>query len=380
MKIVQVVHSFEPTSGGMESAVYSLSMALGKLGHDVTVITTQEKGKLDYEVINGVKVKRIWSLHFPLFSSIRFSPGLLRLVLDTDADVIHAHGYATPHSFFAGLAAVLKHTPFVFTFHGYHRFRFGVEWMFHSAYKLLLAPLFFSWTQKVISVAAATVPLIKGQVRESKIVIIPNGVDTETARCIDATKLRAELASGDGPVITYVGRLDKYKGIDTLIEAFAKLKKDFPSAALVISGRDEGIGKDLRQLAESFGVAPIFTFHPSDKMSELYSASDVVVLPSRYEGLSLVVLETIACGKPIITTPTGDSEKVLKEAYGKAAGDFIFPIGDSNSLYQKCCSVLKNKKRYEKMLENGSKYLIQNYSWDSVAKRTVDVYKNVMKK
>lgn len=379
MRIVQVVHSFEPTAGGMESAVYSLSRAQAALGHDVLVITTKEKEKPDEEVIEGVKVKRLWSLHFPFFSSIRFSPGLLGAVMTADAEVIHAHGYATPHSFFAGLGAALKRKPFVFTFHGYHRFKFGISWIFHTAYRLLFAPFFFSWTDEVTTVAEATIPLLKGQVPENKIIVIPNGVDC-TIKKVNANPLRKEFTHGDVPLVSYVGRLDKYKGIDVLIRAFARLKNEFPDAVLVIAGQDEGIGKDLKRLAKSLEVQPIFTLLPSERMPDLYSASDIVVLPSYYEGLSLVVLGAIACETPILTTPTGDSERVLKEAYGKIARDFIFQIGNVNELYEKLSNILKNRTRYESTLKKGSKYIHKKYNWSAIAKRTLIVYEKAIEK
>jgi len=377
MRIVQVVHSFEPTAGGMESAVYSLALAQAELGHEVLVITTKEKGKLDKEVIGGVKVTRLWSLHFPLFSSIRFSPGLLGAVMATDADVIHAHGYATPHSFFAGFAAALKKKPFVFTFHGYHRFKFGISWLFHTTYRLLFAPFFFRWTDKVTTVAAATIPLLNSQVPKEKVITIPNGVDSRFKR-VKADALKEEFTHGNGPLISYIGRLDKYKGIDLLIRAFAKLKKDFPDAVLVIAGRDEGIKNDLKRLAESLGVQPIFTLLPAERMPEIYSISDAVVLPSYYEGLSLVVLDTIACETPIITTPTGDSERVLKEAYGDLADDFLFKIGSADELYERLLNVLKNRKWYDGALKNGSAFIRKNYNWNAIAKKMTAVYNDAI--
>lgn len=378
MKIIQVVHSFDPSAGGIESAVYSLSMELARQGHDVTVITTKEKNKPDVEIVNGVKVKRLWSLSFPFFSSIKFSPGLVDAILETPADVIHAHGYATPHSFFAGLASSIKRTPFVFTMHGYHRFNFGLGWLFHTIYNTFFAPVFFSWPKRIITVAKATVPYIKDKIPNNRIEVIPNGIDPKKMRHINARNLRNKLTNGEGPLITYIGRLDKYKGVDLLIKAFANLKEKYPSAKLLIAGRDEGVGNDLKKLSNSLGISPIFTLFPSEKMPEVYSASDIIVLPSYYEGLSLVVLGSIACETPILTTPTGDSKRILTEVYGKAADDFIFAVGDSKELYIKLLNMIEKKENYKRLLKTGRKRLIKNYSWESIAKKTVAVYEKVI--
>ena len=118
MKIAQVAHLFPPATGGIEHHVYHLSKELSNLKNDVTVYTTMVPGAKKEEKMDGIRVRRFRSLNFPLFSSVRFAPGMFFSLLSSDADVFASHGYGSLMPYIASIAAFLKRKPFIFTLHG----------------------------------------------------------------------------------------------------------------------------------------------------------------------------------------------------------------------------------------------------------------------
>jgi glycosyltransferase involved in cell wall biosynthesis len=371
LKIIQVVHAFPPDIGGIEAHVYNLSKELAKKGHEVTVVTTRTKGAKNDETVDGVRILRQTSLRLPMFSSVRIVPFQpLRLAL-MDADVYHSHGYGSAQPFFTSLAAFIKRKPFVFTLHGYPKLK-GAAGIFKKLYTNLPARVFLRIARKVITVTSATVPDIEKEAVKEKIVTIPNGVDFRQFKC------KAKLSALKTNVVLYVGRLDAYKGIDTLVQAFAEVKSRVPDAKLRIIGRDEGVRGSLEKLASKLRVEVEFKEVLPGEMPNFYESASAVVLPSKYEGLSIVLLEAISFERPTFSTPVGAAPKLFQEVYGKDAQKFIFGIGESHELSDSIIEALRNKKEFEKICSLARGELVKKYSWSSVADRTIEVYKEVV--
>ena len=373
MKIVQVVHAFPPDIGGIESHVFYLSREMVKNGHDVTVITTKTKGAGKNETVDGVKVIRYFALPLPIFSSVRFIPFLpLRLAL-MDADIYHSHGYGSTQPFFTSLAAFITNRPFIFTVHGYPKLK-GFGGLMKWFYTNFPARVFLRIARKIITVTDATIPDIEPEVSKEKITTIPNGVDFEKF------KPSKKLPALDSNVIAYIGRFDAYKGIDTLVRAFAIVKKKIPSAELRLIGRDEGIVNSLKKLAGELCVDIVFSEANPKEMPKIYARLSAVILPSKYEGLSLVLLEAIASGRPMLSTPVGASPKLFSEVYGSDAKKMLFEIENSCELAGKILNVLGNKKEFEEICARARKGLMASYSWEASAEKTLLVYEGALRK
>ncbi|MEM4335739.1 MAG: glycosyltransferase family 4 protein [Candidatus Anstonellales archaeon] len=365
MKILQAVHSFPPTQGGIEHHVYHLSKELHALGNDVVVITTRDRGTSGEEDFNGVKVKRFFSIDFPIFSSARLPIFAFFGMLKENPDIYASHGYGSIMPFFASIAAFLNRKPFVFTLHGYPEVK-GPKKLFYYFYKFFIASIFLRIAKKVIVVSKATIPKIAKECDPQKIVYVPNGIE-EIFDC--------ELDYEKKNKITYVGRLDEDKGIDVLIRAFAKIKKYFPELELELVGKDEGIKSKLEALANSLNIKSTFMEVPYEQMPQVYCESKAIVLPSRYEGFSLVWLEAIASGRPMFSTPVGEAPYLFEQAYGEKKERFIFKNEDD--LVVKLLRFLKSQKTFKKIIEKAKYIIKEEYSWENVAKLTENVYHQV---
>jgi 1,2-diacylglycerol 3-alpha-glucosyltransferase len=371
LKIIQVVHAFPPDIGGVESHVYSLSKELAKKGHDVTVVTTRPAGSLPRETIDGVKIIRHRYIALPMFSSVRVVPLLCIRLAMMDADIFHAHSYGAVQPLQASLAAFFSRRPFIFTLHGYPRLK-GIGGLFKWAYSQVPARIFLSIARKIITVTDATKEDIEKEAGSQKIATIPNGVD------FALFKPEPELSSLKTNDIGYVGRFDPYKGIDTLIRAFALVKKKVPSAKLRIIGKDEGQRAMLEFIAKENGVEVSFEQAEAGKMPEIYGSLSAVVLPSKYEGMSIVLLEAIASGRPMLSTPVGASPALFEEVYKKNSRKFIFPVGGHIALSEKLIEVLSDKLGFEKVCAQAREEMKKTYSWSAAAEKTIGVYKELL--
>ncbi len=152
----------------------------------------------------------------------------------------------------------------------------------------------------------------------SRIVVIPNGVDTERFCPRDNEVARHRLGiSADRRILLSVGRLHMSKGHTILVEALARLRKEFPNLELVIVG-DSDHEDDARplilQTARRHGLLDrvhLVGPQPPAMLVEWYSVADLFCLPTEREGSANVLLEALACGLPCVTTPVGGNVDVI---------------------------------------------------------------------
>lgn len=154
-------------------------------------------------------------------------------------------------------------------------------------------------------------------VEADKITVLRNGVDLERFRPLDRAAIRAKMAL-DGPVWLAVGHLIERKGVHITLAALAKV----PDATLLIAGDgpEEGM---LRRLAERLGIAERVRFLGAiahDDLCACYNAADAMVLASSREGMPNVVLESLACGTPVVATRVHGTPEVVTS---KEAGELM---------------------------------------------------------
>ncbi|HXZ44012.1 MAG TPA: glycosyltransferase family 4 protein [archaeon] len=179
---------------------------------------------------------------------------------------------------------------------------------------------------KIICVSNATARRFS-RPSPSKVRVIYNGVDlSEFHPNAGGGALREKLGiAEDALVLGYAGQVMKEKGLDLLIQAFSKLRAEFATVHLLITGR----GEDEVVLRAAAGDGARFLPFMG-AMPEFYSALDVFVLPTRHhEGLSRSLIEAMACAVPCVSTPLGGNAETLVEG---ETGYFI-PTRDEDALY-----------------------------------------------
>ena len=151
-----------------------------------------------------------------------------------------------------------------------------------------------------------------------RISVIPCGVNLELFQPVDKELARRELGFTDSKLILFVGRIEPLKGIDQLLQAIPYLPNT-EGLRLVIIGGDEHNQDEmerLQELSRSLHIQDAVTFLglvKQERMPYFYSAADVCVVPSYYESFCLVVLESLACGTPVVGTDVGDLRDVIRQ-------------------------------------------------------------------
>ncbi len=372
LRIIQVVHAFPPTPGGIETHAYKLSLELARLGAQVVVHTSAQAGsqEVDAELKRaGVEVKRHFSIRFPFFSSLVWMPGLPLFVAFEKGDAVCSHGFGAITPLCAAIGAVASGKRFYWTIHGMPRFR-GPARLLVGAYRTLIAPLIALSAKKIICVSqtlADEMTETLGADAAKKIVVIPNGVGEEFLAENGAAD-KSEKAHKHFTVL-FVGRLDRSKGVFSLLDAFGKFYASHKDSALRFVGPDEGQRAGLERMAKKKGLPVEFQTVPRERMPEAYASASVCVLPSEYEGFGLAVLESWACGTPAISTHVGAAPQFFKEAFGEeVAGLFMFD--GQEGMLAGLERMYSSKGELKRRWAGEARKALANYSWKEAAEKT----------
>jgi len=234
---------------------------------------------------------------------------ILRLHAQLRFDCVDAH-FVYPDGFAAVLLGKFLRLPVVVTAHGTDLNLYPQYW--------LLRPL-IRWTlrgtERVICVSMALKSIVLSlNISNDKVVVIPNGVDLERFHPVDKTKARVMLGMPvDAEVVVAVGQLISRKGHDFLIHAAACLRPKFPRLKVFIIG-EGSLGESLQRTVLALGLEQHVSLPGAVKNDELfrwYSAADVTCLASSREGFPCVLLESLACGTPVVATAVDGTTELV---------------------------------------------------------------------
>lgn len=216
-----------------------------------------------------------------------------------------------------------------------------------------------------------------------KIWMIPEGVDTTMFRPLDQLYARTSLGMGEGLQVLFVGRIQRLKGIDLLLRAFAIVARDWrgtdPLPQLtVVGGRKGGSGPEAEELARlelltaSLGLQDRVTFRnavPHIELPALYSAADLVVMPSTYESFGLVALEAMACGTPVIASKVGGLQWTVRDGETGILVDERTPEAFAQAMGKVLLDAALRGRMSRSAVE-----VARTYSWDGVADKILEMY------
>ena len=208
----------------------------------------------------------------------------------------------------------------------------------------------------------------------------PNGVDVRHFYKMDISELRNALSLNGCFVIGYVGRLLRMKGIDTLLAALASLASQdatHPYKLLIVGqGEDK---PEFQRLAGTLGIAEQVVWIdavPPEEVAAYINCMDTLVLPSRttagwVEFFGRVLIEGMACEVPVIGSDSGEIPHVIDEA------GLIFPEGDADALAERVRRIAHDANLQKDLVERGLTR-INNFTWETIAKRTYQVYQELL--
>ncbi|GAW94017.1 glycosyltransferase [Calderihabitans maritimus] len=281
-------------------------------------------------------------------------------------DVIHAHVYS------AGVPAILLgkryNIPVVISEHfsGFARKSLG-------CLEKTKAKFVFENADLVCPVSIDLKKHIKNYGIRARFRVVPNTVDMSIFSVAESARTKRDKEDLRKRMLV-VALLDSKKGVPYLLEAIAQLRVERDDFILDIVG-DGPNRKEYEELANSLGLADIVYFHGTKKkeeVAEFMKQCDFFVLPSLYETFGVVLIEALACGKPVVTTNVGGPNEIVTSEVGK-----LVPPGNSKSLAKAIDYMLDHYQKYHP--EKITRYARNRYSYEAIGREWDNVYRNVLR-
>ena len=363
------------TAAGAEYHIYYLANHLANHGVEVHLISDVRSENAFHP---RVKVYNFRFRHPPLR---RFTGWLLthaiggfhsfikylEVVHGVESDIIHIHGRLT-----ARLISKFKlRKPVVYTLHDQSPFTGAFRGLERLVRMMAYLTQEYRTVRRVDHVIAVSRRVYRELVEwmkipEERVSRIPNGVDKEFFKPSKTKK----------PYVLFVGRLTKRKGVDVLLRSFAGIANTFREVRLIIVG--EGEEKErLIELTKRLGIHNRVAFLmniPRHMLQRLYADASIFVLPSRGEGLPLSLLEAMASGCAVVATKVSGVVDVVKHGYT----GLLVELDNMEQLAQALEQLLSDPNLRKKLSINARKLVENEYSWNRVAKKTIEVYKKVL--
>lgn len=380
MKILHVIPGLEHTCGGPGVVALSICKELTDLGVECDVVSTRDPFNRyelvnEHLIINNVKLFERWKQqHFA------FSTSLGRWLYQNihKYDVVHIHTiFNYPSSSAAAYAKKLK-VPYIITPHGMLEpwALSNKSWKKHLAYNLFIK----KQLQNARAIHIIAVPEgdnIKSLGIKTQLAFVTNGIEKKEFNILPNSQLFYQNfpTTRNKTLILFLGRIDPKKGLDLLASAFAQVHKQFPQTHLVIAGEATFDNLKFLQTAQNFFVevgcshAVTFTGRLSGPIK--YSAlavADIYVSPSYSEGFSISVLEGMASGLPCVIT-TGCN---FPEASANQAAHVVGI--DAEEIANALIQCLKHPEEAKQMGDRARKFIFDNYTWDKIAEKFIDIY------
>lgn len=212
--------------------------------------------------------------------------------------------------------------------------------------------------------------------------VLPLGIDADRFRPGDAGWLRAELGLPESaPLLLYVGRLERRKGVEPMIEAFARVAGWFPEATLAMAGFSTDTGPKQQSLLthlqgrlDALGLSERVRFlgHvPYEQLPAYYAGADICLAPSLYEPFGMIYLEAMACGRPVVGTAAGGAVEILKHG----ENGLLVPPGEAEPLAVAIADLIADAPRRARLGENARRTVLTHFSLPVFAERTEAHYR-----
>ncbi len=375
MNILNVNHLIDPiTGGGTAERTFQMSRFLAKSGVHCHILTTAK----------GITPERIQALHgiditSPALLSERFFIPRIRFAtikkLVQNADVIHLMGHWTVLNALVYYAARMLKKPYVVCPAGALPV-YGRSPIFKKIYNFWVGRSIIANANGWIAITPEeTGNFMPYGVTAEQITVIPNGVDVANFLCHEDATFRNQYKLGTAPFILFMGRLNMIKGPDLLVQAFARIADQFPEHHLVMAGPDGGMLDELINAVQNFDLLHRIHFIGyigGVEKSYAYAAAELLVIPSRQEAMSIVVLEAGASGTPVLLTDCCGFNDVATVEGGK-----VVPA-TTEGLAAGLSELLKQRDELPRMGSNLKQFVTRQYAWQSLVDRYIQMYQKLL--
>jgi len=398
MKVAFLSREYPPDSawGGIATAYHTLACALAERGHEVHVIC-QAAGVPRDSIDEGVFVHRVGT------NPKRYS-AMARIDYSTHAlfklrDIIRKHGIEIVEATYWGAEAFFyslrKRTPLVVRMDisasdilktgGYS----GVREMLNLKLLSRLEDFSARRADRVVAISKDFYDYAtdKLHINSKRVDLVHHAVDIERFRFVESD-IRERLGiPSNAPLVLFVGRLESRKGVHILCRTFADIVRNMPGTRFVLVGSDTdtapaggSMKSYINEQAGSNGFRDnlvFIDFLPQEELPGLYSTCDLVVSPSLHESFGLVVLEAMACGKPVVVTSTG----IVPELRLNGEGVIVVEPGDAAGLAEATIKMLSLDEKDRKRIAGENREVVKSgFSVPAWVDKVIGVYEEALSK
>ena len=293
---------------------------------------------------------------------------LMSLLRDINVDILHLHGYGATN--FGRVAGMLAGIPRIVHEHTV----IEDQPAYQTIADYVLSPL----TTRAIAISPTVRDFMveRRKIEPEKIDCFFYGIPLEDFTPSEPSVIERKRQNlgihSEQPVVCCVGRLDTQKGQRYLISAAEKVTDEFSKVAFLMVGDGPDL-KDLKHQRRKLGLeeAVVFTGHRDD-VPDLLAMSDVVALPSLWEGGPITLFEAMNVGRPVVGTPVGLMPDVIEEGHT----GYLVPPQEVDPLASRLISLLRNPDRANQMGTLAQKK-VQDYSMSNAVERLSEVYREV---
>ncbi|MGQ9721253.1 MAG: glycosyltransferase family 4 protein [Candidatus Jordarchaeum sp.] len=396
--------------GGQGVYLYNISKALAELGNEVHVIVGPPYPfKMEWATVHKIKTPRFNEIspdritsenlspltfyeymaarfgNFPeiMSFSIRAFLKVKDLIKDYHFDIIHDNqclGYGL-------LLMKALHVPLIATIHHPLPIDRQIAMYLSEDAKTKVKQILFypQFMQKIVAKRINRIITVSEfsaneivkhfKVPRNRISVVHNGVDTELFHVSE--KLSKNLDS-DYYDITFVGNCEnRVKGLPLLLKTLKYLKEDLGmkvKLTIVDKWKEEGIAPPL---VERYGLEDdiIFTgFLTFEELSKRYATTDLIIIPSLFEGFCFPAVEAMACGTPVVAFKVGALPQVMED--GKTG--VLAEPGDWRAMAKAVVKILKDKELRESMGKRGRERVEKLFTWKNAAEQVIEIYREII--
>ena len=387
LRMAHLHWGFPPLIGGVETHLTIMLPEMVRMGHKVDLLTGAAEGAKVADRYKGVSVYRTPIMDLNWLSK-RGLNGLLeeiegifgRFISRVKPDIIHCHNmhyFSKPHARTIERLAKKNRIPLILTAHN--------VWDDNLFLDLTRN---IKWDHTIAVSHFIKKELIGVGYPHRRITVIHHGIDEYAYN----PKIKYKSIFKKYPqlkgkrIVFHPARMGLAKGCDVSIKALRRIKERFPDAMLILAGTKNIIDWALTQqkdIAYMVNLVDFFDLRKSvlidafklEDMPKLYAASTVCVYPSSAsEPFGLTMLEALSSGRPMVVTETGGMPEIIKDGIN----GFVVPIKDFEALASRTIQLFSNSDLRERLGYTGRQMVEQNFTKEIVAKKTLDLYRNLM--
>lgn len=356
LRILHIIPNFGP--GGAERLVVDLMEAMDKERFEVAAVSLYPPSDTILEKEIEQKGLNVFFLHKRKGLDLKIVPSLFQVILSFRPHVVHTHRYALRYAF---LPTLLGRVPIrVHTLHNVAQNEVDAvgKWVHRLAFRWLgVVPVSIS------SAVAETVKMLYGSSLNTP--VIYNGIPTSRFLSVRLATIPREKLR-----LLHIGRFAPQKNHLLLLEGYARALAEYPSMELWLVG-DGSLQEEVEKQVQLKGLQEYVKFLGLRKdIPELMNQSDVLLLPSDWEGVPLVVLEAMTAGKPIIATQVGGVPELVEEG----VTGLLVPPRDPDALAAAILRLAREPKLIEQMGQAGRRRALERFDIHRTAGAYEELY------